>query len=180
MAYVCLSDLRRKEKFLPWIYLSEQVEFLDTSRELHPYVFRKPVLCLQSLPKLFCIVSSVKKNTPMLLFYWLTSLLISAVTFGIPVNTIRQRSVNVGGMTLLSLKGPACKIVLWPVFGNLAFLTFPNGYGAFPNWMGGTLYLDTANNFCRNLLFSWEAGIWRYIQAVFMTSLQSKPWVLSS
>lgn len=53
--------------------------------------------------------------------------------FGIPVNTIRQRSVNGGGMTLLSLKGPACKVVLWPVFGNLAFLTFPNGYGIFPN-----------------------------------------------
>lgn len=135
MAHVCLSDLRRKEKFLSWIYLSEQVKFLDTSRERHPYVFRKPVFCLQSPPKLFYVVNFVKKKTHLCFcFIELTNFLTHQCScFGIPVNTIRQRSVNVGGMTLLSLKGSACKVVLWPVFGNLAFLTFPNGYGAFPN-----------------------------------------------
>lgn len=125
-----------KRSLLHWIYLSEQVESLDKSRELYPYVFRKPILCLPALLKLFYFVCfDLKKKLffcPIELINFLTNECTpQIVNFRILVHTIVHKRVNKAGLRLLSLEGPACKVGFWPVFGNLAFLTFPNGYVIF-------------------------------------------------
>lgn len=128
---LCLSFRTGKKKsLLLWFYLPEQTEFLEKSTELHPYIFREPVLSSSSF-KLFYIVSFVKKTN---LFFCPTELIDfltnqctpETVNFRIPVNTIVQKRVDIAGLRSLLLKRPACKVGLWLVFGNLAFLTFPD------------------------------------------------------